>query len=78
MKPSTEKVLNLLRRKKRSGCTFDDVPKGTCITKRISELRHAGYDIITMLEKISNGSNRADVLFLRYLRQNDRQVGANA
>lgn len=30
-----------------------------------------------VMVKISNGHKRADVIFLRWLRQHDRQVGAN-
>ena len=59
MKPSLENILVLLRDKKRSGVTFDDVPRGTCITKRISELRQMRYNIHTTLEKMSNGGRRA-------------------
>lgn len=30
------------------------------------------------LVKVSQGHKRSDVLFLRYLRKHDRQIGANA
>lgn len=59
MKQSLAKVLYLLRQKKRLGVTFDDVPRGTCITKRISELRAMGYRITSTFERLSNGGNRA-------------------
>lgn len=59
MKPSVTKVLNLLRCKKRRGVIFDDVPRGTCITKRISELRRMGYKISSIPEMLSNGGRRA-------------------
>lgn len=59
MKPCNLKILGLLRQKKSLGVTFDDVPRGTCITKRISELRQAGYNILSTFEKMSNGGTRA-------------------
>lgn len=59
MKPSLDKVINLLRRNRRVGVTFDDVPRGTCITKRISEARAMGYHITSTFEKLSNGGHRA-------------------
>lgn len=59
MKPSLAKVLDLLRCKKRQGVTFDDVPRGTCITKRISELRAMGFGITSTFEELSNGGRRA-------------------
>lgn len=59
MKPSMHKILFLLRKRKRRGVTFDDVPRGTCITKRIAELREMGYEISTTMEDMSNGGRRA-------------------
>lgn len=55
MKPSLVKILDILRRKKRRGFTFDDVPRGTEYRKRLMELRDMGYEMKWVWEEQSNG-----------------------
>lgn len=59
MMPSTFRVLNMLRFKKSRGVIFDDFPKGMCCTKRIADLRQAGYHITTTFETLLTGCRRA-------------------
>jgi hypothetical protein len=58
MKPSTLKVLTVLRFKKRKGVTFDDFERGMEVRKRLSELRYAGYKMTWVWEMLSNGGRR--------------------
>lgn len=55
MKPSTKKVLAVLKVKKRKGITGEDFPKMTSYTKRLSELRRLGYELIDDWEPQING-----------------------
>lgn len=55
MKPLMQRVLNVFIENKRKGVTGDDFPKKTSYTKRISELRRIGYQIIDKFEPQTNG-----------------------
>lgn len=58
MKNSLLQVLEMLRRKKRKGITFDDFPKGKHLTKRYTELRQMGYKIESLWETLPSGCRR--------------------
>ena len=58
MKPSLEKVLIMLRKKRRSGITTRDFTAGKEIRKRLSELRQLGYKLTDSWENHTGGKHK--------------------
>lgn len=56
MHPTTIKTLELLRKRKSKGITFDDFATGFRLWARIFGLRQLGYDIVT--RRIDIGDDR--------------------
>ena len=65
MKPSTLKVLKILRRAKSKGVVGTDFHKAFEYRKRISELRGMGYQIVSKFFRASNGSTMARYVLIK-------------
>ena len=64
MYPSSERVLNDLKRAKKKGITFDNYAQGFRLGARVYDLRQLGHKIVTMKETLSGGVVRARYVLL--------------
>ena len=64
MRTADLKTLTALLSRKKSGITFDDFRTGFRLGAYIHNLRNLGYDILTRLERMDNGGNKARYFLL--------------
>lgn len=65
MYPYQQKTLDLLRKRKRKGITFEDFPVGFRLSAAIYDLRKMEYQITTTLIEICNGRKIANYFLIK-------------